>query len=318
MPGISESAMAQTGSKIRPGDLVDVRSAGEILQTLDTDGTLDQLPFMPEMIPHCGKRYRVEFRALKTCTSGSPTGSTMRSFKKEDVVTLEGLRCPGTEHDGCQKLCRILWREAWLRRVEGDSPPGREDGAAVGRLSARLKTRSGPQTYFCQASEILNVTSPLSRWERFSKCADDVRVGNASLPEMIRRVSIGLFWKVRRAFFGPYGRGTCTMTPAESLNLRAGERIVVKSMQDITQTLDAKSHNRGLLFTPDMRLLCGREKKIARHLDKVIVDGTGEMRKMKNTVYLEDSYCSCPHAAIGGCPRGEFVYWREIWLRREE
>jgi len=310
--------VAQTGSKIRPGDLVDVRSAKEILQTLDADGTLDRLPFMPEMIPHCGKRYRVEFRALKTCTSGSPTGSTMRSFKKDNVVTLRGLRCPGTDHEGCQKLCRIFWREAWLRKVEGGSHPGREDGTGVERLSARLKTKSGPQTYFCQASEILNVTNPLSRWERFSKCVDDVRVGNASLPEMIRRVAIGLFWKVRRVLFGSYGRGTCTITPSESLNLRTGERIVVKSMQDITQTLDAKSHNRGLLFTPDMRLQCGHEQKVERHLDKIIVDGTGEMRKMKNTVYLEDSYCSCAHAAIGGCPRGEFVYWREIWLRREE
>src|SRR5258708_35917814 len=137
MPGISESAMAQTGSKIRPGDLVDVRSAGEILQTLDTDGTLDQLPFMPEMIPHCGKRYRVEFRALKTCTSGSPTGSTMRSFKKEDVVTLEGLRCPGTEHDGCQKLCRILWRWGLVSRGGGGVPPGGGGGAAGGGGSAR-------------------------------------------------------------------------------------------------------------------------------------------------------------------------------------
>src|SRR5258708_24614229 len=147
MPGISESAMAQTGSKIRPGDLVDVRSAGEILQTLDTDGTLDQLPFMPEMIPHCGKRYRVEFRALKTCTSGSPTGSTMRSFKKEDVVTLEGLRCPGTEHDGCQKLCRILWREAWLCRGGGGSRPRGEDGAPVGGLSPRPKKRLKSQAH---------------------------------------------------------------------------------------------------------------------------------------------------------------------------
>src|SRR5258708_15803545 len=160
MPGISESAMAQTGSKIRPGDLVDVRSGEEILQTLDTDGTLDQLPFMPEMIPHCGKRYRVEFRALKTCTSGSPTGSTMRSFKKEDVVTLEGLRCPGTEHDDCQKLCRILWREGWLFRGGGDFPPRREDGGAGGGVSPPQKTKSGPPTPFFHAREILNLSKP--------------------------------------------------------------------------------------------------------------------------------------------------------------
>src|SRR5258708_24091854 len=153
MPGISESAMAQTGSKIRPGDLVDVRSGEEIIQTMAADGSLDQLPFMPEMIPHCGKRYRVEFRALKTCTSGSPTGSTMRSFKKEDVVTLEGLRCPGTEHDGCQKLCRILWREAWLRRGGGGSPPGREGGSAGGGVFTGAKNRISAQDHFFPAWE---------------------------------------------------------------------------------------------------------------------------------------------------------------------
>ncbi len=297
---------------------MEVRSPGEILQTLDSDGTLDQFPFMPEMIPHCGKRFNVALLALKTCTSGSPTGSTMRSFKTDDVVILEGLRCPGTDHDGCQKLCRIFWREAWLRRVESNSTPVREDATAAEKLRARLKTKSGPETYFCQASEILKVTRPLSRRERFSKCVDDIRVGNVSLPEMARRVAVGLYWKGRRFLFGSYGRGTCKATPAESLGLRAGEKVVVKQMRQVTQSLDAKSHNRGLLFSPDMRLECGHERRVERYLEKIIVDGTGEMRKMKNTVYLEDSYCSCAHAAIGGCPRGEFVYWREIWLQRKE
>lgn len=242
----------------------------------------------------------------------------MRSFKTDDVLILEGLRCPGTDHDGCQKLCRIFWREAWLRKVEIGSAAAKVEAADAGRLRARLKTKSGPEKYFCQASEILNVTNPLSRLERFSKCLDDIRAGNASLSEMIRRIAIALYWKGRRILFGTYGRGTCTKTPAETLNLQVGEKIVVKPMKTITQTLDAKSYNRGLSFTPDMRLECGHEKRVEQHLEKIIVDGTGEMRKMKNTVYLEDSYCSCPHVALGGCPRGEFVYWREIWLQRKE
>ena len=33
----------------RAGNLVRVRSPGEVLRTLDADGTLDGLPFMPEM-----------------------------------------------------------------------------------------------------------------------------------------------------------------------------------------------------------------------------------------------------------------------------
>src|SRR5262245_37605705 len=48
-----------TQLRLRPGDLVEVRAPEEILQTLDTEGTLDQLPFMPEMLRFCGRRFQV-------------------------------------------------------------------------------------------------------------------------------------------------------------------------------------------------------------------------------------------------------------------
>jgi len=117
-------------------------------------------------------------------------------------------------------------------------------------------------------------------------------------------------------FLGAYGRGTNTSTPTESLNLQPGELVEVKSMEGITETLDEKAHNRGLWFSPDQRRLCGQQRRVTRRIDKLIVDGTGEMRRLRNTVYLEGSMCGCCHVAFGGCPRDEFVYWREIWLRR--
>jgi hypothetical protein len=55
---------------------------------------------------------------------------------------------------------------------------------------------------------------------------------------------------------------------------------------------------------------------VKARLDKIIVDGTGEMRRLTNTVSLEGSLCGCAQIAFGGCSRCEFVYWREIWLRR--
>src|SRR5207249_1759378 len=131
---------------LRPGDLVEVKAPDEILQTLDVDGTLDRLPFMPEMIELCGKRFPVSRRVLKTCYTGLNLYDAMRRFRSDDVVTLDGVRCSGTAHDGCQKACMILWREAWLRKVEPAAvqpevnPDGRE------RLRARLKTSTGPHT----------------------------------------------------------------------------------------------------------------------------------------------------------------------------
>lgn len=115
--------------------------------------------------------------------------------------------------------------------------------------------------------------------------------------------------------FGEYARGRNRRTPVESLQLQAGEWVDVKPVASIAQTLDPRGHNRGLYFTPDMRRLCGERCQVEKPLEKIIVDGTGEMRKMRNTVYLKGGMCGCIYA-LGGCPRGEFSYWREIWLQR--
>lgn len=303
-------------ARLHPGDLVQVKTADEILLTLDPSGTLGQMPFMPEMIEFCGKQFRVSNRAIKTCAS-SKTLSTMRGFTTDDVVLLDDLRCSGEAHDGCQKACRIFWREAWLRKVEngaGQSSPVSSDSGQ--RLRKHLKTSSGPNTYFCQASEILKVTTDLSQWARLKKCISDVRAGNCGALEMTHRIGIWLWWRFRRALFGQHARGSKKSTPAESLNVQPGDLIEVKPIEGIAQTLNETGRNRGLSFTPDMRLLCGQQKRVERRLEKIIVDGTGEMREVTNTVYLEGSHCGCAHVAFGGCTRGEFSYWREIWLRR--
>src|SRR5882762_9639555 len=102
--------------KLRPGDLVEVKAPHEIAATLDADGALDNLPWMPEMVEACGKRFRISKCVTKTCSSGSR--STMRCFKRDDIVLLDNLRCTGDAHDGCQKACMIFWRATWLRKVE--------------------------------------------------------------------------------------------------------------------------------------------------------------------------------------------------------
>src|SRR2546430_14286651 len=165
--------MNRPETRFRPGDLVEVKAPDEILQTLDAQGTLDHLPFMPEMVEFCGKRFRVSRRVVKTCFTGSI--STMRVFGADDVVLLDRLRCSGAAHDGCQKACTIFWREAWLRKVDDLGVQANTDWTSHQRLQSRLKTSTGPQTYFCQASELLKAARPLSRWERLGTCIGEVR-----------------------------------------------------------------------------------------------------------------------------------------------
>ena len=105
--------------KLSTGDWVEVRSKEEILRTLDSQGQLDGMPFMPEMFAFCGKRFQVYKRAHKTCDTVFP----VRGRRVDRAVHLE-TRCSGQAHGGCQAGCLIFWKEAWLRPLDGTSPDG--------------------------------------------------------------------------------------------------------------------------------------------------------------------------------------------------
>ena len=45
--------MSQVDVKLKAGDWVEVKSSLEIAETLSSEGTLDGLPFMPEMLVFC-------------------------------------------------------------------------------------------------------------------------------------------------------------------------------------------------------------------------------------------------------------------------
>ena len=56
-----------------PGDVVEVRSAQEILRTLDTDASTEAMPFMPEMLQFVGQRFAVSRRVEKICDTAGKT-----------------------------------------------------------------------------------------------------------------------------------------------------------------------------------------------------------------------------------------------------
>ena len=68
--------MSQRSARLRRGDFVEVKAPDEIVQTLDAEGASDHLPFMPEMLGFCGRKFRVSRRALTICFSGP--GSSRR------------------------------------------------------------------------------------------------------------------------------------------------------------------------------------------------------------------------------------------------
>ena len=116
--------------ELKAGELVEVRSREEILSTLDKTGCLDGMPFMPEMFAFCGKRLPVYKRAHKTCDTITYSGSQ----RIANAVHLEGIRCNGQAHGGCQAECLIFWKEAWMKRTGGVPVAGRSASPGHGAV----------------------------------------------------------------------------------------------------------------------------------------------------------------------------------------
>lgn len=109
-PPLRAAGLTETSLGLQPGDLVEVRSSGEILATLDAHGQHHGLKFSPLMYGQCGRTLRVQGRVERVVDER--TGRLRRVL---DTVTLEGSVCD--RRNGCARGMPMLWREAWLRRA---------------------------------------------------------------------------------------------------------------------------------------------------------------------------------------------------------
>jgi hypothetical protein len=314
---------------LRPGDWAEVRPLAEIMATLDAAGCLDGLPFMPEMAPFCGARFRVLRRAEKIHDYVQHTG--LRRLK--NTVMLEALRCDGSFHGACQASCQILWKESWLRCTASAAsgaaaePPripaagGREPQGpiAVTACTQRLDL-DGSKRFVCQMTEAANATSPLS-WADPRAYARDFTQGNVRIGPFLTGVCIALFnWaqRLRGGTTFPHISGAAgTATPHEELGLRRGERVRVKRKAAIEATLSSGSRNRGLWFDGEMLRFCGGTYQVASRVERLIDERSGRLIELRNPcVILDGVTASGEYLAF--CPQNEAILWREIWLERSD
>jgi len=301
--------------RLRTGDWVQIKNPREIAETLDADGQRESLPFMPEMVQFCGQRMQVIRRAEKTCIEYPGGGYKIREFLNNNTFVLEGARCSGEDHDGCQRACTIFWKEAWFRKLEDDQTASPIDYSGIDDLRAKLKTMASPSRYICQSTELAKATQPLTRGRILAKCIDEIRSGSRGILEMTSLVVAPLWRKATSRIPRRRLAGTLKRTPALGLGLQPGEWVTIRPASEIATTLDNKGRNRGLSCDYGMSSHSGKKFRVRHRLDRMISEPTAEMRKVEATVVLEGLNCTCANV-VGGCPRQDFIYWREIWLKR--
>ena len=338
--------MTLDSSQYSAGELVQVRSREEILRTLDAEGCLDGLPFMPEMLRLCDQPFRVAKRAHKTCDFVNKTG--VRALPA--AVHLENLRCDGSAHGGCQAKCMFFWKDAWLRPLPDTAPGPAASGPGCTGEQLDSATRAPDQAaddpdpvFACQATRLPDFTTPLSPWNP-RQYAEDYRSGN--IPGLVPFASraayraldglvnlgVGLGRPLRKVYDlgralaglphlypGTPGRVAAgTKTPVQVLNLQPGELVRVKDHASILETVDVNGRNRGLSFSAEMVPYCGGTYRVLDRVDRILDEKTGRMLRMKQAcIILDQVVCRGrfnKHMIF--CPRATYSYWREIWLER--
>jgi hypothetical protein len=310
----------ERSAHVRPGSYVQVRAAHEIEATLDDDGCLDGLPFMPEMARHCGSVHRVFKVVDKVIDIIQYTGLRRMS----GAVTLEGLRCDGSAHANCQSGCHILWKLAWLRPASVSVGVATSvDVESNGRLAACLAPGTlglKPDTYRCQATELYRATSYLHPWDPRQYLVP-LSSGNVTFADFLRVVSIDAFnavQRLRNAAEFPYWPGSrLEKTPTVDLGLQAGEWVRVRSKEEILQTLDGRNRNRGLWFDREMLRYCGRRFRVLKRVEQLIEEKSGRLVRIKTPGVILDG------VTVSGelyrfNPQNEFLLWREVWLERDQ
>ncbi|MBI3466487.1 MAG: hypothetical protein HY000_26025 [Planctomycetes bacterium] len=338
-------------SRFQAGDLVEVRSEEEILASLDSSGRAGDMPFMPEMLQFCGRRFRVSAVAHKTCDTVRKEGG--RGRRVQQAVHLTGVRCDGSAHGGCQADCNLFWKDEWLKPADA----GREDPRSSPMTSVPQCTEQdlhthtvqsesdGQETrYTCQATQLCEFSQPLAWWDP-RQYVYDVWTGNHSVRRVMRVTFLASLRSVLR--HAPFGFRTIKAfhdwahvkltgrlepflrrhvaegerTPTSRLDLKPGEFVRIKSQEEIELTVDKSGKNRGMSFdVEEMAPYCGRIARVRKSVTQIIDEPTGKMITMKQPcIILEGVVCNAEYASCRlNCPRAIPSYWREVWLERVE
>ncbi len=333
---------------LKAGDWVIVRSKAEILSTLDRNGRLDDLPFMPQMLQYCGKKLQVSKRAHKLCDTAHGTGARGMS----NAVFLEDVRCDGQAYGGCEMRCLVFWKEAWLKRADEServdaSPVGSpggcsEDDVWAGTHGAPIASAPNDPVYVCQATQLIQASHRLPRWA-VKQYLEDYTSRNVGLRQLIASLSFlvysniaesglgfgtllramyDLFQRMRGGHPYPCRRGHLpkdSLTPKGKLNLEVGELVRIKEHEQILNTVKDTLQNRGMSFHPEMVPYCGKTFRVRQRAGRIMNERTGQIMALKNDCLVLDGVdCLGKYTTPLFCPRACYPYWREVWLERVE
>jgi hypothetical protein len=135
-----------------------------------------------------------------------------------------------------------------------------------------------------------------------------------------RRLSMERKRQLKRVYAQWFVRRKPDMPPIPArergaAGLQAGDRVRVRSEDDIRAMLNAWNEFKGCSFMSGMWQYCGTTQRVFKPVEKFLDERDYRLKKCRNIVLLEGMVCEGMDE-YGPCDRSCFFFWREEWLEK--
>ena len=159
----------------------------------------------------------------------------------------------------------------------------------------------------CQIHFLQRIREPLGRLEIFWQFKN-------RLKRMAKRrfhYLLNVTWKLKRG-------GNVTIekhTISPPIYFLPGERVRIKSREEIRRALDNWNEQGGCGFMEEMWSYCGSEQKIFKRVERFLDERDYRVKRCTGIYLLEGLICNGT-VDFGPCDRSCFFFWREEWLEK--
>jgi hypothetical protein len=102
---------------------------------------------------------------------------------------------------------------------------------------------------------------------------------------------------------------------AAATKLQAGDRVRVRSEEEIQATLNHWRQLKGCTFMPEMAPYCGTTQRVLKRMERFVDERDLRVKRTRGIILLEGLHCQGT-AEFGPCDRSCYYFWREEWLEK--
>jgi hypothetical protein len=168
------------------------------------------------------------------------------------------------------------------------------------------------------------------RLEQMAEPGGHVEMVNLSLRQRLRLVLRRSFNPSRKRKIKEYLDYSATLFSRLTMNSKApsanvtdvtpikfnpGDRVRVRSKDQIQATLNHWNELKGCGFLPEMWQYCGTTQRVLKPVKRFVDEREYRVKKAKGIYLLEGVICQ-GFELYGECDRACFYWWREEWLEK--